>query len=524
MTGERVLAGSVSRRVLPAASRLRAMECAPVLLLLQSALWASSSAAPLHPDPQSALDRYVSAFDPHYSYTVLDHLTRREEEFTSYVLNMTSLKWLNESVVDRAVWWHYVRVTVPHHITPGLEDSAFLFIDGGSNRAAPPTYPSLLQALIGAFAVSAGTVSACVSQIPNQPLSFLQDVAGKRTRSEDSLMAYTWWHFLNNHTDEPDWLLLFPMTKAAVRAMDTVSDFVLKISAGQRHIDRFTVSGGSKRGWTAWLAAAVDPRVVSFAPIVLDLLNMTPSLHHHFRAYGGWSFAFQSYYELNITKLLDSSQMGLMTKLIDPLAYSRRYRAKPKLVISTVGDEFFLPDNSHYYYQQLQGEKMLRIVPNAEHLCVGHWMSVLLSAQSFYLSTMLGHRRPTMHWNMTQSAESGAIYLYTDVPPLSVVSYHTDTADPTRRDFRWIVAVPGHPDILLFRPTLWRPSPVTSPSPGVYMKQLPVPRVGWRAFFIEATFPGPMGTVQTFTTEVNIIPDVFPFPECKAQKCHGTLV
>ncbi|KAJ8283172.1 hypothetical protein COCON_G00020220 [Conger conger] len=495
------------------------------ILFLQSLLWTvlpRTDGVPLPRDPKTALDEYVNAFDPHYSYTVLDNLTRRDKDFTTYVLNMTSLKWLNESLVDRPVWWHYLTVTVPRYVTQTLQDSAFLFVDQGDNGVQPPDHSTYFQKIIAAFAVSSGTVAACLTQIPNQPLSFLHDAAGRKSRSEDSLMAYTWWHFLTNRSD-PSWLLLFPMTKACVRAMDSVSDVVLKVSAGRQRINRFSVAGASKRGWATWLVAAVDQRVVSFLPIVLDLLNMSKSLHHHFRAYGGWSFAFRNYYELNITELLDSPQMSLMCSLIDPLSYSERYRTKPKLVISTAGDEFFLPDDSHYYYQQLQGEKHLRVLPNAEHLCVGHLLSVIVSTQSFYLSTMLGLQQPTMHWNRTQSEGSGAIYLYTDTLPIKVLAYEAVTWDAKRRDFRWAVATPQPPGVL-FRPVPWWSSPVSSPSPGVYMKKFLEPKVGWRAFFIEASFHGPLGTVQTFTTEVQIIPDTFPFPECKAQACHGTIV
>ncbi|KAJ8263778.1 hypothetical protein GJAV_G00141190 [Gymnothorax javanicus] len=503
------------------------MDIAWHLLLLQSVLWTvqlPTEAAPLPPDTRTALENYVNAVDPQYSYTLLDNLTRTDKDFTRYVLNMTSLQWLNDSVVDRPVWWHYLTVTIPHQITPGLQDSAFLFVDQGDNGPEPPDHLSTTQKLIAAFAVSSGTVSACLTQIPNQPLSFLNDTEGRKSRSEDSLMAYTWWHFLCNHSDDPSWLLLFPMTKACVRGMDTVTDFVLKVSSGVQRIDRFSVSGASKRGWAAWLVAAVDSRVVSLAPIVMDLLNITENLHHHFRAYGGWSFAFRSYYGLNITGELDSPNMKLMSGLIDPLAYNEHYRKKPKLIISTGGDEFFLPDDSHYYYDQLEGEKHLRVLPNAEHLCVGHWLSILLSVQSFYLSTMLDLQRPTMHWNRTQSETSGAIYLYTDTPPIKVLAYEAVTMDAKRRDFRWAVVSPVHPSKFVIRPIPWWSSPVSSPSPGVYVKEFPVPKRGWRAFFIEASFPGPLGTVQTFSTEVHVLPDTFPFPQCKAQACHGSLV
>lgn len=37
-------------------------------------------------------------------------------------------------------------------------------------------------------------------------------------RSEDSLIAYTWAHFIND-TSDPIWLARLPMTKAVVKAM-----------------------------------------------------------------------------------------------------------------------------------------------------------------------------------------------------------------------------------------------------------------------------------------------------------------
>ena len=37
---------------------------------------------------------------------------------------------------------------------------------------------------------------------------------GESGRSEDDIIAWTWKHFLEN-TDQPEWLLRMPMTKAA---------------------------------------------------------------------------------------------------------------------------------------------------------------------------------------------------------------------------------------------------------------------------------------------------------------------
>lgn len=42
------------------------------------------------------------------------------------------------------------------------------------------------------------------------------------------------------------------------------------------------------------------------------------NMHHWYRAYGGWSFAMKSYWELNITKNVDTANMQKLANIIDP--------------------------------------------------------------------------------------------------------------------------------------------------------------------------------------------------------------
>ena len=133
--------------------------------------------------------------------------------------------------------------------------TGFLFINGGSNQEAPPAVDDLDIGLVTALA---GAVAAQIRAVPNQPLTFTDQ---PRPLSEDALIAYTWDKFLR--TGDERWPAQLPMTKAAVRALDTITEFCRSAEGGRVTVDRFVVAGGSKRGWATWLSAAVDRRVVA---------------------------------------------------------------------------------------------------------------------------------------------------------------------------------------------------------------------------------------------------------------------
>lgn len=134
------------------------------------------------------------------------------------------------------------------------------------------------------------------------------------------------------------------MVKASLRAMDAVKEFTQqKLPELGTSLDYFTVSGASKRGWTTWLVAAVDPKRVMLAvPIVLDAINFVKVMHHQYRSYGGWSYALQDYVDMNLTTRFDDPNMLLLQQMEDPYFYFDRLKM-PKLIVNAVMDEFQQP-------------------------------------------------------------------------------------------------------------------------------------------------------------------------------------
>ena len=70
----------------------------------------------------------------------------------------------------------------------------------------------------------------------------------------------------------------------------------------------------------------------------------------------------------------------------------------PKYLINAAGDEFFLPDNSQFYYPGLQEEKRLRYVPNAEHSLDGS--NAVESMTAFYQAILTDTPRPNYSWRI----------------------------------------------------------------------------------------------------------------------------
>ena len=302
---------------------------------------------------QTALDRYVAAPDPSYEYHEVS--SQHGVLCDQHILQMTSQAWKSDKIVDKPVWKHWLIL----HVPKGLQQhTALLIIGGGSNERPAPTSGDKGLDL---SAVATHSVIAELSDVPSEPLTFVGET---RKRTEDAIIAYTWDQYLK--TGDETWPLRLPMTKSAVRAMDTVTAFMHTDAGGMFAVNQFIVAGGSKRGWTTWATAAVDKRVVAIVPIVIDTLHMDAQAGRQVAAYGEYSSALKDYTDVDLAKWNGTSEFKKLMQIEDPYTYRDRF-TMPKLLINSTGDQYFMPDSSQFYFDDLPGVKYLRYVPNTDH-------------------------------------------------------------------------------------------------------------------------------------------------------------
>ncbi|HPO12949.1 MAG TPA: PhoPQ-activated protein PqaA family protein [Candidatus Hydrogenedentes bacterium] len=485
----------------------------------------------------TALDTYVAAADPEYGFEQLVPPTKvtvsqgvLSATVTVRVMELTSQRWRTTEdyrivADDSSVWKHHMTIVEPEEASG---NTAILYINGGNNGSSVPnpSHPSDdLEAEMKASAVLQ-SVLVDLRQVPNQPIVFEEDRENGvdlRERTEDSIISYTYDKYLNersaggNEADYNTWPLLLPMVKSAVRAMDAVQDIYSQdLMTGafysRNPVEKFIVSGGSKRGWTTWLTAAYEEgpngqqRVKAIAPIVIDVLNMDRQMQHHFNAYGYWAPAIYPYAQEKVFERFSAEHeqyaaaLDLM-HIVDPYEYRCRLENIPRYCMNSSGDQFFLPDAAQWYFDRLPGdEKYLNYVPNSDHglgdeadpTQPGNATSGLLS---FFAAMRDGLSLPQFSWSFETD---GSILVRTQgTTPSSVTMYYASNADG--RDFR-----------LDKVGAIWAAKTLSAEAPGRYRASMTRPAQGYSAFYVQLKYPGPASLYNIFsyilTTPIRVLP------------------
>ena len=415
----------------------------------------------------TALDTFVYAADPDYSYQVTD--TKSSLLYTRYIIQMTSGSWRDESEVNRSLWTHWMTVYVPVDIS---KETALLVVSGGSNDKFPDF--GELDDSIGPVSFLTGSVIVDLGQVPNQPLTFTGE---SESRSEDEILAYSWKKFLDDPADL-SWPAHLPMTRAVVRAMDTVQTHLSIVEPGDPITD-FIVAGASKRGWATWLTAAAENgplgqgRVSAIIPMVIDTLNIDTSFDHHFKVYGFWAPAVHDYLDAGVMDELGTPESEALFNIVDPYAYLDRL-TMPKIILNSAGDQFFLPDSWKFYFDDLPGRKWLRYFPNTDH-SLAQLSNPLAEVLPLYAALIDDGPDAIRDYSWTQLPD-GAIQLQTSESVSSVKLWQA--TNPNARDFRYETIGAAYNSTTL-----------SDQGGGIYVGNVTPPAEGWTAYFLEVNFP-----------------------------------
>lgn len=408
--------------------------------------------------------------------------------------NLNSQTWSPQGVVSPERWQNGVDIYIPDS---AREKNALVVINNGSNNngSGTPVAPTNFnEEELSRIAIATRTVVISVSNVPNQVLSY-QGVT--TPLGEDNSVAYSWKLFIGDTHKYQDASLHIPMAASVSQAFR-----LAKKELTQQNINKFIVTGASKRGWAAWLTALSDPDVGAVVPFAMDLLNTQKSLEHMYQSYGkNWPVAFYPYYNQGIDQEVGTDKFARLMRLEDPLTYLNTDmgdRLKiDKYIINASGDDFYVPDNSHFYYGLLPGSKSLRVVPNSTH-------NGILSVAEQSLITFVNRfqekqKLPEITENV-QSRGDGKKELVVNFSEKPVAILQWTARNPAARDFRYACDIK------------YNSVPVSlATGDNTLSISLTTPDSGWQATYIEATFTdGYVATTQVYITPDEKYPETAP--------------
>jgi len=362
-----------------------------------------------------------------------------------------------------ANWEHRIQLFRPDKIEyPGF---CTLLNTGGSGGDAE-------NAAGMTVANAAGMACAILYNIPNQPLY------GKR---EDDLIVHTWLRYLE--TGDETWPLHFPMAKSVLKAMDALQAFARQ--ERQPALERFLVTGASKRGWTAWLVGASrDKRVAAIAPMVIDTLNIPAQIPNQLAAYGKPSEQVSDYTNAGMLEKLNTPKGKRLLALTDPYSF-RDTLTLPKLIILGTNDRYWAQDALNFYWDDLKGPKWVLYVPNSGH-GLEDKARVINTLSAFARSVAARKPWPNPRWEYRAVGNGVDLRIRSDVKPTSARLFraHAPTKD--------------------FRDAKWTSEPMTPATGGAFSGHLDNPAQGFTATFGEVTYEI-AGRPFTLSTQIKIL-------------------
>jgi len=457
----------------------------------------------------ACIEKYVHFDDGSYSWGVqrdpemgISGNVYSSVEWTAYPLKLTSQAWMANQT-RKHVWLHDLEVIVPETYKPDGKnaDLAILFLER-----------ELLTLPVSEMAARTGAITAVVAEVPNEDLSF--PMSDPNAWVEEDIKAWSWYEYTRD-ASHPEWPIEMPNVKAVVRAMDTIAAFTRTSHgrAGLQEVKRFIITGHSKRAMAAYMAGAVDPRVVGLVPICITL-NAHQASEELDQNLGGIPNLVLPYKRQGALTLTNE-QINRLYGIVDPVNYMDRL-TMPKLAIFAGADDVFPPDVTRSWWKNLPEPKMMYLYGNARHQGIEHMQNkndkFLDTADAFINGLLANDSMPKIQWTIDERNGTIVAQLASRHTPILVTLWAAKTSQHKRRDFRQ---------------TEWLFKDFVNPTRDGRTYVASCPEVGkWCGFYLEFQYAAPPHSKSTYrlTTEVSVVPNVRPFPQAVAEDPKWQLV
>lgn len=353
--------------------------------------------------PADALATYVLRRDPSAAWTA-------EGDPFPERIRLTSQTW------NGIAWKHTVTIRTPAKLRH--KGHAVLVITGGEpNRADEDEAQTLAD--------QSGMPVATLYNIPNQPIWNL---------SEDALIAATLQKWFETRDDS--WPLLFPMAKSAIAALDALQGAT---RATPNPLGKFVLTGGSKRGWTTWLAGSVgDSRITGIAPVVFDNLDMIRQMRHQKELWGDYSPMLRDYVRSGMMEVMETPDGRRLGAMIDPITYAHKVKC-PVFLIHGANDPYWAPDALSLYWPRLTMPKSVLYLPNEGHTF--REKSIFLKSLAAFAASRAG-AFPWPDFQVAAEPKGDRISWRAAGRQIEAQPWHLPSGDATLTAGRWIGSPP----------------------------------------------------------------------------------
>jgi len=263
---------------------------------------------------------------------------------------------------------------------------------------------------------------------------------------------------------------------------------------------------------------------------------------------------------------LDEEWVAQLFEACDPYYFFDRYAGIQKMVIDATNDEFFMPDDEHYWWSVFPEPRYFEMVADAEHSLSTGITELVPSVASFLTCYLEEITMPRLEWDINNVTGTITLYYYGNTSTImNVRMWHGRSCAHKRRD--WRIANLDNPcecgiiadDMCVDLESFFVSEdllPISSNGTiAVYQAVAPyIPTDHWIAFLIAVRIKlfqsdHPLGSFDellekkmqgklkadkswffveygeaVFTSQVSIVPEIFPFPPCNGTDCYGTLV